>query len=113
MSKLYKNSLQKGSIRYIIFQEEGTWYGVGLEFNIVEEAANPQEALFLLLESTRGYLKSAKKSKARVNHILNQKADSEYEELWDRLESAKEKKIKISPKVFTHGIFRNRELAHA
>ena len=31
-----KNTLERGSVRYIIFNEDNTWYGVGLEFNIVE-----------------------------------------------------------------------------
>ncbi len=41
----YKNTLNKGSIRYIVFKEDDTWYGVALEFNIVESGDNPTEVI--------------------------------------------------------------------
>ena len=113
MVKKPQNSLQKGFIRYIIFKDEGIWYGVGMEFNIIESADTPQEALFLLLEATRGYLKSAAESKARVNNALNQKADPEYEWLWDRLQTKKKQEVAILPQVFTFGTFSNKNLVHA
>ena len=76
-----KNTLQDGSVRYIVFKEDDSWYGVGLEFNIVESGDDPREVLISLLEGVRGYVESAKKIKARPS-ILNQKADPEYEKLW-------------------------------
>lgn len=76
----FKNTLRRGLVRFLIFREGDTWYGVGLEFNIVESGSTPQEALFLLSEAVHGYLESARKVKARP-HILNQKSDAEYEEL--------------------------------
>lgn len=84
----YKNTFQKGSVRIIVFREEDTWYAVGLEFNIVESGDTPREAMVLLLEAVQGYLESAKKIKARPS-ILNQKSDSEYEEIWEESESKK------------------------
>lgn len=84
----YKNTLQRGSIRIIVFREEDTWYAVGLEFNIVESGDTPREAMVLLLEAIQGYLESAKKIKARPP-ILNQKPDSEYQEIWEESESEK------------------------
>ena len=113
MANQYKNSLQRGSIRFIIFKEGNVWYGAGLEFNIVESGDTPQEALFLLLEATRGYLKSAKKSKARVAHILNQKADPEYEKMWGELHSRKENRTSQPLNVFSFGRLDNRNLVHA
>ena len=77
----YKNTLQKGSVRYIVFREDDAWYAVGLEFNIVEAGSTPQEAMLLLFEALEGYVESARKMKARPS-ILNQKSDSEYEHLW-------------------------------
>lgn len=77
----YKNTLQRGSVRFITFREGDTWYGVCLEFNIVESGSTPREAFILLAEAVQGYLESARKIKARP-HILNQKSDREYEELW-------------------------------
>jgi len=95
----YKNTLQKGNVRFIIFREGNVWYGVCLEFNIVETGDNPREAMLLLFEAVEGYLESARKIKARP-HILNQKADREYEEMWNVLEEHKKMPAK---EVFTFG----------
>ena len=92
----YKNTLQKGSVRYIVFKEADTWYAVGLEFNIVETGDTPDEALFLLFGAIRGYVNSAKKIKARPG-ILNQKIDPEYEALWGKRESTSK------PVIYTFG----------
>lgn len=99
-----KNTLKKGSVRYIVFKEGNKWYAVALEFNIVEEGDDPREVLLFLFEAIQGYVKSAIKIKARP-HVLNQKADKEYEDLWDTLQDKKacaetEKKI---PPIFTFG----------
>jgi len=77
----FKNTLQRGSVRFIVFEEGGIWYAAGLEFNIVETGSTPQEALLLLFEALAGYVESAKKIKARP-HVLNQKPDPEYEKMW-------------------------------
>lgn len=80
-----KNTLQRGSVRYIVFKDVDTWFAVGLEFNIVEEGSTPQEAQALLAEAIRGYIESARKAKIRVDAILNQKPDIEYEKMWRSL----------------------------
>ncbi len=99
----YKNTLQKGSVRYIVFKEANKWYAVGLEFNIIEAGDDPSEVLFFLFEAIRGYIKSAQKIKARP-HILNQTSDREYEKLWDALQKKKETVAsKSMPQVFTFG----------
>ncbi len=100
MSK-YKNTLQKGSVRYIVFREGGVWYAVGLEFNIVESGDTPQEAIMLLFEALSGYVESAKKIKARPN-ILNQKADAEYERMWQDVQNRKATTMK---NIYTAGEF--------
>lgn len=97
----YKNTLQRGSFRYIIFREDNVWYGVCLEFNIVESGDTPQEAMLLLFEAAQGYLESAKKIKARSN-ILNQKSDPEYENLWRNLQEAKRQKKELES-VYSYG----------
>jgi predicted RNase H-like HicB family nuclease len=84
-----KNSLEKGSVRYIVFREQGTWYAVGLEFNIVESGTTPQEALLLLFEALEGYVETARKVKIRP-HVLNQNPDMEYEQLWSHLHNQKQ-----------------------
>lgn len=97
--KKYKNTLQKGSVRYIVFKEDGAWYAIGLEFNIVEEGSTPQEAILLLFEALSGYVESAKKIKARPN-ILNQKPDAEYEQMWQNIEN---RKVEQTKKVYASG----------
>lgn len=97
----YKNTLQKGSVRFIIFREGDTWYGTCLEFNIVESGDTPQEAMILLFEAAQGYLESAKKIKARPS-ILNQKSDTEYEDMWTDLQEAKKQNKRLES-VYTYG----------
>ena len=96
----YKNTLERGSVRYIFFRDrkENVWYGVALEFNIVESGDDPQQTLFGLFEAIRGYVESARKIKARPL-ILNQKTDSEYEKMWSAVEEAK------NPKGIPYNIF--------
>ena len=97
----YKNTLQKGSVRYIVFKEGADWYAAGLEFNIVESGTTPQEAILLLFEALSGYVESAKKIKARPN-ILNQKPDSEYEQMWKDIQNKKSAQTK---RVYASGEF--------
>lgn len=98
----YKNTLQRSSVRYIVFREDKTWYAVGLEFNIVETGDDPREVLLSLLEAIQGYAKSAEKIKARP-HILKQTCDAEYEKLWKRLQEKKERPVEDAPVVYTFG----------
>ena len=84
-----KNTLKRGLVRNIIFKEDDTWYGVGLEFNIVTEGDTPEMAAFNLQEAILGYVESIKKSKVgglRTAPMLNQTSDPEYEALWNKLE---------------------------
>ncbi len=92
-----KNTLQKGTVRYIVFKEANSWYAVGLEFNVVESGDTPKEALILLFEALQGYVESARKIKARPQ-ILNQKPDAEYENLWHNREDEKPAK-----EIYTSG----------
>ncbi len=101
MKKKYNNTLQKGSVRYIVFREGQFWYAAGLEFNIVEAGDTPQEAFLLLLDAISGYVDSAKKIKARPN-ILNQKTDSEYEKMWENIQG---RKLAQTKNVYTSGEF--------
>lgn len=96
----FKNTIQKGSVRYIVFKEDEDWYAVGLEFNIVESGTTPQEALLLLFEALQGYIELAQKVKARPA-VLNQKVDPEYEKMFDQSTTVKNKKREI----FTIGEF--------
>lgn len=89
----YKNTLQKGSVKLIIFKEKNEWYGACLEFNIVESGSTPQEAMLLLVEAVEGYLESARKIKARP-FILNQKPDPEYADMWKAIKERKKIPLK-------------------
>lgn len=78
---MVKNTLSHGSVRNIIFQEAGEWFGVALEFNIVETGDSPQEVMVLLNEAIQGYVESAQKANLDSS-VLNQDVDPEYEALW-------------------------------
>ena len=77
----YHNTLQKGSVRYLIFKDGDTFFGTALEFNIMVEGAHPAEAFLLLNEAVQGYIEAARKIKLRPQ-VLNQKPDPEYEKMW-------------------------------
>lgn len=77
----YKNTLQRGSVRYLVFGDGSLFFGVALEFNLMVEGTNSVEALVLLNEAVSGYIESARKIKARPA-ILNQNPDPEYEKMW-------------------------------
>jgi len=98
----YKNTFEKGSARFIIFKEDDTWYGVALEFNIVEEGDNPEEVMASLFQAAQGYVETARKLKLRPMP-LNQKPAQEYENLWNDLQERKAKKIAKPKKVFSYG----------
>lgn len=81
-----KNTLKRGSVRYIIFYDknEKAWFGVGLEFNVVVEGDDNVEVMASLFAALQGYVKAAQKTKVR-DSVLNQKAEREYEELWSEV----------------------------
>lgn len=83
------NTTQKGKVRCIVFKERDSWYGVALEFNIVESADDAEVVNFNLQEAIRGYVNSQKKIKGSRVAPLNQKADAEYEKLWNIVVSNK------------------------
>lgn len=78
-----KNTIQHGSVRNVIFEENGEWFGAALEFNIVETGDSPQEVMVLLDEAVRGYVESAQKANLS-DSVLNQEVDPEYEALWNK-----------------------------
>ena len=84
----HKNTLQKGSVRFLVFKDKESYFGVALEFNLMVEAASPQEAFLFLNEAAAGYLESARKLKLRPA-VLNQKADPEYENMWREYQGLK------------------------
>ena len=86
---LYMNTTTKGQIRCIIFKEGNTWYGVALEFNIVEEGDSFSVVNYNLREAIRGYVESQRRIKGSRVSPLNQKPDKEYSGLWNKLTSNK------------------------
>ena len=98
----YKNTLNKGSVRYIIFKENSIWYGVALELNIVEEGDNPLEVMASLFQAIQGYVETARKLKMRPMP-LNQTPDKEYQKLWDKLQRKKIEKIAQPQEIYTFG----------
>ena len=98
--KKFKNTLQKGSVRCIVFwdQKDKTYYASALEFNITESGDTPREALLLLFEAAAGYIEAARKFKAP--NVLNQESDPEYEEMWRKRD---EQKFSQSKNIFFSG----------
>lgn len=83
-----RNTIEKGKFRYIIFEDDGCWFGVALEFNLVVEADNKQLAFVELANAVDGYLTAARKGKMRPT-VLNQDIDPEYSILWKELNGKK------------------------
>lgn len=106
--KVFKNTLQKGSVRYVIFKEKDIFFGVALEFNVVVEAASQIEAIVLLNEAVQGYLESARKFKLRPQ-VLNQTVEPEYEQMWREVQERGIRKTSTqstkSPYVLSSGQF--------
>ncbi|MCX6718257.1 MAG: hypothetical protein NTY81_01475 [Candidatus Staskawiczbacteria bacterium] len=98
----YKNTLKKGSVRYVIFKEADTWYGVALEFNIVEEGKDPLKVMSSLFEAIQGYVETAQKLKLRPMP-LNQKPDTEYQKLWEKLSKVKKETDLLPKNVYNFG----------
>ncbi|OGG55089.1 hypothetical protein A3D62_01030 [Candidatus Kaiserbacteria bacterium RIFCSPHIGHO2_02_FULL_49_11] len=98
------NTVRKGAVRCITFKEGNTWYGVALEFNLVVESEDKDVVNFNLQEAIRGYIEAQKKIKGSRVSPLNQKADPEYEELWNRL--VENKPIRSPITVSNFGITR-------
>ncbi len=96
MVKVFKNTLQKGSVRVIVYKEDDTWIGVALEFNITETGDDPEVVRVNLLNAIQGYLESAKKASLRP-HVLNQPPDQEYEKLWQKLNPQSPQELIESP----------------
>lgn len=65
-----KNTIQKDTVRILVFEEKSTWYATALELNIVESGDTPQEAILLLFEAVQGYLESAKKMGANALFLI-------------------------------------------
>ncbi len=83
------NTAKKGKVRYIIFKEGDTWFGVALEFNIVVEGDSAAVVNFNLQEAIRGYIESMRKIRGSRFAPLNQKPAAEYLALWNKLSSDK------------------------
>ena len=84
----HKNTLKKGSVRFLIFRDKESYFGIALEFNVMVEASSPQEAFIFLNEATKGYIEAARKIKIRPM-VLNQKTDAEYEKMWQEYHNRK------------------------
>ncbi|MEK7568536.1 MAG: hypothetical protein AAB497_00285 [Patescibacteria group bacterium] len=104
--KAFKNTLQKGSVRYVVFKERDVFFGVALEFNVIVEAASQIEAIVLLNEAVQGYLESARKFKLRP-HVLNQAIEPEYEQMWQSVQGVGKRVARAtkSPYVLSSGQF--------
>lgn len=94
------NTAQKGTVRSIVFKDGDTWYGVALEFNIVESGDDFDVVMFNLHNAITGYVESQKKIKGSRFAPLNQKSDPEYEAMWKNLHALKPIKSPYHVKYF-------------
>ncbi len=94
------NTPQKGQVRTIIFKEGNTWFGVALEFNIVEEGDSFDVVTHNLQEAIQGYVEAVGKTKGSDISPLNQKPDAEYEAMWSKLVANKPVASPIQVKQF-------------
>ena len=104
-----KNTPKKGKYRWIIFKKGAEWYGVAMEFNIVQVGDDPQLVYLELQEAVRGYIEAAQKIKGfrdkAVNPMLNQTADEEYESLWEQARATIQEPVSALPvNVYNWGI---------
>lgn len=84
------NTPREGSVRCIVFKEGDTWYGVALEFNIVESADDYDVAMNNLQEAIQGYVESQRKIGVSYRlSPLNQKPGEEYEKMWKDLNAGR------------------------
>jgi predicted RNase H-like HicB family nuclease len=90
----FKNTPMSGQVRTLIYEEGGDWYGVALEFNIVEVGDSPQEVMVMLSEAIDGYIETASKKKLSIG-VLNQKVNELYDMLWQAGEDNKTQKQKV------------------
>lgn len=89
----FHNIRHSGTVRSIIFQQNGEWFGAALEFNIVETGCSPQEVDMLLDEAIAGYIEAAQKNRLS-SAVLNQTVEPEYEALWNSANSETEEERK-------------------
>ncbi|MBI3626738.1 hypothetical protein HY224_01705 [Candidatus Uhrbacteria bacterium] len=92
------NSYSQTTVRFVIFKEEKTWYGVALEFNIVKEGDHALDVMRELEEATITYFNTAKKNDLGLE-ALNQEVDPEYEKRWQSAQSRK-----LLSDIFTAGV---------
>lgn len=90
MTKIEENTSKAEAVRIIVYKnkKENQWYGVALEFNLVVSGDTSQEAQYELSEAILGYVDTLHAIKGlRDFSPLNQKADEQYEQLWQALEA--------------------------
>lgn len=102
MSKDFKNTIEKGMFRYIVYKQGATWYAVALEFNLVVSGKNSTDAISELFSATSGYVKAVKKSNSRP-FALNQKIDKEYLDLWNLATKTQSKSVKSPYTIVNFG----------
>ena len=88
-----RNSVEKGKVRYIIFQEDRSWYGVAIEFNLVVEGDDQATTYLNLSEAIRGYIEATRKAHLRPT-VLNQAPSNDYARLWKDLQLGRTPKLK-------------------
>ena len=90
------------TIRYIVFREKDTWYGVALELNIVVDGDTADQVVASLFDAITGYhdVQDAPQFEGKTFH--DPAVDPQYETLWKQAQQAK-KPTKSPYQIYTSG----------
>jgi len=69
MYKTITKPLKNNKIKLIIFQKGKKWYGVVLEFNIIEIYKDLNTTLYNLIEATTGYIETVIKNNIQLSSL--------------------------------------------
>ena len=109
MKKNWNKNKNQDIARILIYSENNKYIGVCLDFDIVEEASNKEEAIKQINEATRGYIINICKNKLD-DRLLNRPAPEKYWKIYkeyNRFIVAKneEKVKKISSEIKLSSFF--------
>ena len=90
------------TIRYIVFREKDTWYGVALELNIVVDGDTADQVVASLFDAITGYHDVQDDPQFEGKTFHEPAVDPEYEALWKQSQQAKGS-IKSPLQVYTSG----------
>ena len=77
MKRNLDNNKKQGTARILIYSKKNKYIGVCLDFDIIEEAGNKEDAIKQINEATRGYIMNICKNNLD-DKLLNRPAPEKY-----------------------------------